>query len=99
MIAAIYARKSNEQRDRDDADKSVKHQITRSRAYIAQKGWTLDDSSIFFDDGISGAEFSKRPGLVGLLRALDQKPLPPFQVLVMQDESRLGRDTIRTAYA
>lgn len=99
ITAAIYARRSNEQRDRDDADKSVHHQIARARAYIAEKGWALDEASIFIDDGISGAEFSKRPGLVSLLRSLDQKPRARFQVLVMQDESRLGRDTIRTAYA
>ena len=33
-----------------------------------------------------------------LLHALDQKARPPFQVLVIQDESRLGRETIETAF-
>lgn len=98
LIAAIYVRKSNEQRDRDDAEKSVNHQEERARAYISAKGWVLDSASVFIDDGISGAEFSKRPGLVQLLRALDQKPKPPFQVLVVQDDSRLGRETIETAF-
>jgi hypothetical protein len=42
------------------------------------------------DDGISGAEFQKRPGFLPLMNAL--KPRPPFQVLVMSEESRLGRD-------
>ena len=32
-----------------------------------------------------------------LLNAL--KPRPPFQVLVMSEESRLGREQIETAYA
>ena len=27
------------------------------------------------------------------------KPRPPFQVLVMSEESRLGREAIETAYA
>ena len=49
------------------------------------------------DDGISGAEFANRPGFVRLMAAL--KPRPPFQVLIMSEESRLGREAIETAYA
>jgi len=48
------------------------------------------------DDGISGAEVRKRPGLTRLLNML--RPRPPFQVLVMSEESRLGREQIETAY-
>jgi DNA invertase Pin-like site-specific DNA recombinase len=97
--AAIYARKSTEQRDRDEKDKSVAHQVKRSREFILNKGWAVNAACVFDeDDGISGAEFSKRQGLVRLLRALDQKPHPPFDVLVMADESRLGRETIETAF-
>src|SRR5215212_10713391 len=51
----------------------------------------------FVDDGISGAEFANRPGFVRLMAAL--KPRPPFQVLIMSEESRLGREAIETAYA
>src|SRR4051794_10687089 len=98
MIAAIYARKSNEQRDRDDADKSVTHQEERAREYIARKGWTVAEDHVYKDDGISGAEFIKRPGLVALHRALDEKPKPAFEVVVMQDESRFGREQIATSY-
>ena len=39
----------------------------------------------------------KRPGFIRLMNAL--KPRPPFQVLVMAEESRLGREQIETAYA
>jgi DNA invertase Pin-like site-specific DNA recombinase len=53
-------------------------------------------SNIYVDDGISGAEFAKRPGLVRLINTLN--PRPPFQVLVMSEESRLGREQIETAY-
>ena len=49
------------------------------------------------DDGLSGAEFAHRPGFVRLMNAL--KPTPPFQVLIMSEESRLGREAIETAYA
>jgi DNA invertase Pin-like site-specific DNA recombinase len=46
---------------------------------------------------VSGAEFTNRPGFVRLMAAL--KPRPPFQVLIMSEESRLGREAIETAYS
>ncbi len=52
---------------------------------------------MYVDDGISGAEFANRPGFLRLMNAL--KPRSPFQVLVMSEESRLGREAIETAYA
>ena len=90
MIAAIYARKSTEQNCVADQQKSVTRQVEHARAYAIAKGWTVDDSAVFVDDGISGAEFANRPGFLRLMNAL--KPRPPFQVLVMSEESRLGRD-------
>jgi DNA invertase Pin-like site-specific DNA recombinase len=52
---------------------------------------------VYVDDGISGAEFANRPGFLRLMNSL--KPRPAFQVLVMSEESRLGREAIETAYA
>ena len=52
---------------------------------------------MFVDDGISGAEFARRPGFLRLMNAL--KPRPAFTVLIMSDLDRLGRDTIETPYA
>jgi DNA invertase Pin-like site-specific DNA recombinase len=97
MIAAIYARKSTDQSGVADEAKSVRRQIDHSRDYAQRKGWTVDESLIFVDDGISGAEFANRPGFVRLMTAL--KPRPQFQVLIMSEESRLGREAIETAYA
>ena len=97
MVAAIYARKSTEQTGIADEQKSVARQIDHARQYAARKGWTVSDEHMYVDDGISGAEFSARPGLVRLMTAL--KPKPPFHVLVMSEESRLGREAIETAYA
>lgn len=97
MIAAVYARKSTEQAGVADEQKSVARQIEHARAYAVGKGWTVADEYVFVDDGISGAEFAGRPGFVRLMAAL--KPRPPFQVLVMSEESRLGREAIETAYA
>ena len=96
LVAAIVARKSTEQVGVTDEQRSVTRQVEHARAYALAHGWIVLDECIFVDDGISGAEFRKRPGLTRLLNAL--RPRPPFQVLVMSEESRLGREQIETAY-
>lgn len=97
MIAAIYARKSTEQIGMTDEGKSVTRQIEHAKAYAEQKGWSVADEHVYVDDGISGAEFVKRPGFLRLMNTL--KPKPPFQVLIMSEESRLGREAIQVGYA
>jgi site-specific DNA recombinase len=97
MIAAIYARKSTEQVGAAARSESIERQVAHARAYAARKGWTVADKHVYVDDGISGAEFIRRPGFIRLMSAL--KPRAPFQVLVMSEESRLGREQIETAYA
>jgi DNA invertase Pin-like site-specific DNA recombinase len=68
-----------------------------SASAAVKKGWTVAEEHIYSDDDISGAEFAKRPGFLRLMNAL--KPRPAFQVLIMSEESRLGREQIDTAYA
>ena len=97
MIAAIYARKSTEQNGVADAEKSVTRQTEHASDYAVGKGWTVAEEHIYYDDWISGAEFANRPGFLRLMNAL--KPTPRFQVLIMSEESRLGREAIETAYA
>ncbi len=97
MIAAIYARKSTEQYGVADDQKSIARQVDHARDYAVRKGWAVDEAAVFVDDGISGAEFANRPGFLRLMNAV--KPRAPFQVLVMSEESRLGREAIETAYA
>jgi len=70
MIAAIYARKSTEQNGVADEAKSVARQTEHAKAYAAKKGWTVSDEHVYTDDGISGAEFVKRPGFIRLMNAL-----------------------------
>jgi site-specific DNA recombinase len=95
MIAAIYARKSTDQ-NLPDAEKSITRQIAHATAYAARKGWTVDPAHVYQDDGISGAEFERRAGLTALLAAL--RPRPAFDVVIMAEPSRLGREQIETAY-
>jgi site-specific DNA recombinase len=97
MICAIYARKSTDQTGVADDQKSVARQVEHATAYARRKGWTVADEHVYVDDGISGAEFTNRPGFLRLMNAL--KPRPAFQVLVMSEVSRLGREQIETAYA
>ena len=97
MIAAIYARKSTEQPTVPEAERSIVRQVEHARAYATRRGWLVADCHVYMDDGISGAEFANRPGFLRLMNAL--KPRAPFQVLVMSEESRLGREAIETAYA
>jgi DNA invertase Pin-like site-specific DNA recombinase len=95
MIAAIYVGKSTDQNGVADEDKSITRQIEHARAYAARKGWLVDDDYVYIDDGISGAEFVKRAGFIRLMNTLS--PRPPFQVLIMSEESLLGREPIETA--
>ncbi len=97
MVTAIYARKSTDQVGVAAEQRSVARQVAHAKAYAEQKGWTVDDSYVYIDDGISGAEFATRPGFVRMMNSL--KPRPGFQVLIMSEESRLGREAIETAYA
>ncbi len=92
MKAAIYARKST----LDDVG-SVARQIEHAKEYATKKGWTVDDRYVYSDTDISGAEFERRPGYMQLMSTL--KPEPPFQALIVSEESRIGREAIETAYA
>ena len=97
MIATIYARKSTDQMGVADDQKSVARQIEHATAYARRKGWTVADEHVYVDDGISGAEFTNRPGYMRLLNAL--KPRASFQVLIVSELSRLGREQLETRYA
>ena len=97
MIAAVYARKSTEQNGVADEAKSVSRQVEHFRAYAASKGWAAAGEHEYVDDGMSGAEFANRPGFVRLMNALT--PAAPFDILVVSELSRLGREQLETGYA
>jgi site-specific DNA recombinase len=97
MIAAIYARKSTDQHGVAAEARSVTRQVDGARDYAKQRGWAVQDEHVYLDDGISGAEFKNRPGFVRLMNALT--PRAPFDVLVVSELSRLGREQLETGYA
>ena len=94
-----YAKKSTDEGDRSEDAKSVSVQIADARAYAVSEGWTVDDLVVFSDDGVSGAACTRtqRPAFFRLLDTLS--PHPPFGVLVVTEQSRIGRDTFRTLHA
>src|SRR5262245_44148850 len=97
MIAAIYARKSTDDSDRNVEARSTQRQIDSARTYATAKGWTVDPRCIFVDENTSGAEWKHRPGWNALLVGLDLRP--PFGVVIVSELSRIGRDTVRTPAA
>src|SRR5262249_42099887 len=96
MIAAIYARKSTDDSDRNAEARSTARQIESGMTYAKGKGWTVNPCFIFVDENTSGAEGKHRPGLNGLLGTLDGPGRPPFGVVIVSELSRIGRDTVRT---
>ena len=94
MIAAVYARKSSDDERSSEDGRSVDRQVHLAREFAARRGWAVADEYVFSDANVSGAEFRNRPGLSRLLAALP--PRPPFGALIIMEQSRLGRDTIRT---
>jgi site-specific DNA recombinase len=95
MIAAIYARKSTDQRVSDDA-KSVTRQIDNAKTFAQAKGWTVEDRHVYKDDGVSGAE-TKR--LRDRQRMLDAAANHDFDVVVMQAQDRFSRRDGDEAFA
>jgi site-specific DNA recombinase len=96
MITAIYARKSTDDSAKSDDARSTTRQVDRAREYAAKRGWAVDDRFVFVDEAVSGAEWKNRHDFNRLLAALD--PKPEFQVLIVSELSRIGRDTVRTPY-
>ena len=92
MIAAIYARKSTDQRGVATEDKSVSRQIELARAFATVNGWTVSDAHIYADDGFSGAEFEKRPGLQRLLADALTGRTSPFAVVIVSEQKSIGRE-------
>src|SRR5688500_18381 len=92
LRAAIYARRSQDETERNVENRSVTRQVDRAKTFALSKGWTVSDEQVYVDDGISGAEFKRRPGLLRMLNHLKQ-----FDVVVMSELSRLGREQTQTA--
>ena len=96
MIAAIYARKSTSQADVADEAKSVTRQVDGAKAFIAAKGWTLDEHRVYTDDGVSGALFANRAEFQRMMRDAEAGA---FNAVVFYDLDRFGRNARNTMLA
>ena len=67
-----------------------------ARAFALARGWAVADEHIFIDDGISGAEFKRRPAFMRMMAALE--PRPPLQVLIVSEQKSIGREAFETNY-
>ena len=59
------------------------------------RGWTVRDAHVYVDDGISGAEFDKRPGLQAMLAAAERSA---FRVVVVSEQKSIGREAVETQF-
>ena len=84
MLAAIYARYSSE----NQRPESIEDQVAACRRLAGQRGFTIAEDHVYSDQAQSGAR-KDRPGLTALLSAAASGQ---FQVVLVDDLSRLARD-------
>ena len=87
--AALYARKSNE--DARNPGKSVSDQLRQARAEADRRGYVVEESLVFADDGISASRHARRkarPGFAALLAAIEEGRV---DVVLMAEQSRATR--------
>jgi site-specific DNA recombinase len=87
MRAAIYARYSSDLQ----RETSLEDQIAVAKRYAAERKWIVLKDHIYTDAGISGASIQNRPSVQRLLAAAARQP-KPFDVLLVDDSSRIARD-------
>lgn len=84
MRAAIYARYSSE----NQRPESIDDQISSCRKVADHRTYTVEDRHIYSDEAASGAR-KDRAGLAALLSASERHE---FEILLVDDLSRLARD-------
>jgi site-specific DNA recombinase len=89
VLAAIYARRSTEQRGADAEAKSVQMQIANARAFAREQGWTVDERHVYFDDAVLGADIRRLKARQQLLDVIARGA--PFQILIVREQSRFWR--------
>ena len=87
--ALIYCRVSDSKQKREGH--GLNSQEHRCRKYAETHDYAVE--AVFPDDASGGGDFMKRPGMVSMLRYLDQRPHESY-VVVFDDLKRFARDTI-----
>ena len=84
---AIYSRFSSDLQ----RDSSIEDQVRKCREYAERKGWSILPEFVVADRALSGATVAGRQMLQCLVSAAKSKPAP-FDCVLVEDTSRLGRD-------
>ncbi len=87
--ALIYCRVSSKKQTADGS--GLHSQEHRCRAYAAEHGYDVE--AVFPDDVSGGGDFMRRPGMVALLRYLDDNSGERY-VVIFDDLKRYARDTL-----
>lgn len=87
--AALYIRVST-----DEQAASAEAQEAGGRAWCAKNDHEV--AAVYKDVGVSGAEWVKRPGILALEADARRRP-PPWEMVVVMFQDRLGRDPERVA--
>jgi len=83
---AVYVRVSS---DKDEQVSSVENQVDICRNWLERNGFEWDDSSVHFDDAITGTAFLEREAMQLLLAKAKQKMI---NLVVFKSIHRLARD-------
>ena len=86
MRCGVYTRFSSDSQH----PASIDDQLLACRRYAAQQGWQVLSEHEYVDEALSGVGVEHRPAYRRLLAALGSAP--PFEVLLVDDLSRLSRD-------
>jgi site-specific DNA recombinase len=86
LRCAAYARYSSDRQ----SPASIQDQLRKCREFADGQNWLFLDEHVYIDEAISGAG-SDRPAFLQLLGAVSLRP-PPFDVLLVDDTSRISRD-------
>jgi len=87
MRVACYARYSSDLQ----RETSIDDQLGVARRFATDRGWKVLKDHLYTDSAISGASINGRAGVQRLLAAAAQQP-KPFDVLLVDDSSRISRD-------
>lgn len=88
---AAYARYSSDRQ----SPASIQDQLRKCREYCQQQGWEFLAEHVYADEALSGAG-ADRPEFIRLHEAAARKPRP-FDVLLVDDTSRISRNLGETA--
>lgn len=88
IACAIYARYSSD----NQKEASIEDQIRKCREFATSKGWHILEEHIYFDKAVSGRSIAPREGFNALLKIAIGKN-PPFQYILVDDTSRVARNT------